>query len=244
MIYDYRAGKKRIQEILDIKLEVQDKRTIKSVNDLTYDNSYKSWITAIFVDIRESSKLFTSKDQIQISKMIKSFTSEVIEILRGVDLNCLELGIRGDCVYAVYNTPEKYNINEIVSKSWDINTLINMLNALFKKKNYPTIKIGIGISTAQELIIKAGRKNVNSVDDNVDTNAIVWVGEAVTVASNLSGYGNKGYYPIVISSCTHYNITLQTDKDFFHKTTIENNTVYHGDIIKKYFNNWINEGMK
>lgn len=59
-----------------------------------------------FVDIRESSKLFTDKDKEKVAKIIRSFTSEIIEILREDD-NLREIGIRGDCVYAIYTTPKK-----------------------------------------------------------------------------------------------------------------------------------------
>ena len=55
-------------------------------------------VTAIFVDIRNSSALFGDEDKEKVANVIKSFTSETIEILRNND-NLKEIGIRGDCVY-------------------------------------------------------------------------------------------------------------------------------------------------
>lgn len=37
---------------------------------------------------------------------MKSFTSELIEILRKND-NLRDIGIRGDCIYAIYTTPKE-----------------------------------------------------------------------------------------------------------------------------------------
>lgn len=41
-----------------------------------------------------------------------------------------------------------------------LNTFMKMLNQLFREHNLPEIKVGIGMSTAQELVVKAGRKGV------------------------------------------------------------------------------------
>ena len=202
-------------------------------------------MTAIFVDIRNSTDLFSKDDKEIVSKMIRSFTSEVIEILRKDDL-LREIGIRGDCVYAIYTTPKKSDILEIMDKSFYINTFMNMLNKLLVDKGFSTINVGIGVSTAQELVVKAGRKDVG-------INNSVWIGDAVTKASNLSSLGNKnGYKSIVLSSLTHSNIIdLFVEKngseskswfDLRYDSKIGN--FYDSNIIKSDFNNWIDSGMK
>ena len=159
MVYDYKEGKKRVNDILNGGLQVIKRDKLPSEDDFTFDNAYKCWISSIFVDIRDSSTLFSNEKQVMVAKIIKSFTSEIIEILReGNTYN--EIGIRGDCVYAAYSSPNKADVYEIVDKAFWINTLFKMLNKLFENKNYITIKAGIGVSTAEEVIIKAGRKGV------------------------------------------------------------------------------------
>ncbi|MGL4560699.1 MAG: adenylate/guanylate cyclase domain-containing protein [Brevinema sp.] len=240
--YDYQEGKKRIEKILNSKLKIEKRNRLTTVEDLPYEDSYKSWITAIFVDIRNSAELF-KKDQIMVSKMIKSFTSEVITILAENNNNCLERGIRGDCVYAVYSTPQKPDIDKILDMAYYINTLIDMLNKLFEKNSYPKIQIGIGVSTSQELIIKAGRYR-DDHDENIDNNAIVWIGEAVSRASKLSSFGNKNNIdPIVISKTTYTNISEQ-NQTFFKKIDEGSSTVYHGSVRKTEFKKWIQNGMQ
>lgn len=243
--YDYNAGKKRIQEILNNKLQVIQNTKIPNNDNFTFSNAYYGWVTAIFVDIRNSTDLFSQEDKEIVSKIIRSFTSEIIEILRKDDL-LREIGIRGDCVYAIYTTPNKEDILEIMDKSFYINTFMKMLNKLIAEKGFSTISVGIGISTAQELVVKAGRKDVK-INNNV------WIGEAVTKASNLSSLGNKNNYrSIVLSYLTHKNIiNLFVEKNgtdsklwFNEKYDSKIGTFYDVDIIKSNFNEWINSGMK
>lgn len=243
--YDYKAGKKRIQEILNNKLEVIENDKIPNNDNFTFSNAYYGWVTAIFVDIRNSTDLFSKDDKVVVSKMIRSFTSEVIEILRQDD-NLREIGIRGDCVYTIYTTPKQDNIFEIVDKSFNINTFMKMLNQLLTNKKFSTIDVGIGISTAQELVVKAGRKDVG-------INSSVWIGDAVTKASNLSSLGNKGgYQPIIISSITYDNIIdslVKRDgeeaKSWFNQRYDNKIGIFYDlNIIKLDFNKWIDNGMK
>lgn len=243
--YDYQNGKSRIEEILNNETEIKDKEKVPKDENFTFSNGYYSWVSAIFVDIRESSKLFTDEDKEKVAKIIRSFTSEIIEILREDD-NLREIGIRGDCVYAIYTTPLQKDIYEMAEKTFFINTFMKMLNKLLEKKYYPTIKVGIGMSTAKELVVKAGRKNAS-------INNKVWIGDAVTKASNLSSLGNKdGVLPIVFSELSYINfiekLVENTPNDnpkswFEEESTYEYGIYYSADIIKTDFNNWIENGM-
>ena len=196
MAYDYREGKKRVIEILNNRLEVIEPTGIPNDQEFTFDNGYYCWVTGLFVNIRDSSKLFATSDKVTVSKIIRSFTSEIIEILRE-NSNNREIGIRGDCVYSIYNSPTKDSIYDIVDLAVYINTYMKMLSKILTQRKIPNISVGIGIATSQELIIKAGRKNSG-------INSKVWIGKAVTGASNLSSVGNKNDIgPIVISRITY-----------------------------------------
>ncbi len=244
MYYEYKEGKKRVNDILNSSLQIIEKDNIPSEDTFTFDNAYKCWVTSIFVDIRDSTTLFSNDKQVMVAKIIKSFTSEIIEILReGNTYN--EIGIRGDCVYAVYSSPKQNDISEIMDKVFWINTLFKMLNKLFEQKGYETIKAGIGVSSAQEVIIKAGRKGTG-------INSKVWIGDAVTKASKLSSLSNKNNIsPIALSDCTYINMIDNLTKNnsdapnwFTQVYDYKYGKYYHGDIIKSEFNEWINGGMK
>ena len=243
MVYDYVEGKKRINNILDNCLEIVKKDYVPNEQNFTFDNAYKVWISAIFVDIRNSTALFTNENKAVVAKIIKSFTSEIIEILRDSNV-CEEIGIRGDCVYAVYSSPTKDLTYDIADKTYWINTLFVMMNELFEYKKYPTITAGIGISTAEELIIKAGRKGVG-------INSKVWIGDAVTKASKLSSLANKNKIgPIAFSNCTYINIidkltenNAKAPTGFTAEQHNQFGKYYHGNIVKTNFEKWIYEGM-
>jgi class 3 adenylate cyclase len=243
--YEYKSGKTRIQEILNNKLNVIESDELPKDESLTFTNSYKSWVTGIFIDIRDSSNIFSKEDKVLVSKVIRSFTSEVIEILRSNDY-LREIGIRGDCVYAIYTTPLTNTIYDILDYAFYINTFMKMLNALLKQKELPEIDVGIGLSTAQELVIKAGRKDTG-------INNKVWIGNAVSKASNLSSLGNRnGYRSIVISSCTYTNTIEQLVKIsgeeartwFTERYDSKYGTFYDGYLVKTGFNKWIDDGMR
>src|SRR5699024_10283630 len=133
---------------------------------------------------------------------IRGFTSEIIEILRkDVDKNELkEIGIRGDCVYAIYSTPTKNSVFDVADRSFYINTYMGMLNKLLSERDLPNIKAGIGLATGRTLAVKAGRNSSG-------INNLVWIGDSVTTASNLSDLGNRNDIgSIVMSSVFYQNI--------------------------------------
>ncbi|STO53310.1 adenylate/guanylate cyclase domain-containing protein [Exiguobacterium aurantiacum] len=244
--YDYKDRKKKVEEILDNTDAVNEVQKFPKDEDFTYTNGYKAWASAIFVDLRDSTTLFTGKDDVEISKLIRGFTSEIIEILKkDTDKEDLkEIGIRGDCVYAVYSTPLQSDIHDIANRAFHINTYIKMLNKLLFDRKLPSIKAGIGLATSKTLAVKAGRKHSG-------INNLVWIGKSVATAAKLSDLGNKdGINPIVMSSTFYSNyIKKQNEED----PTIEKwwikvsdstcGTFWHANIVKTKFNSWIEEGM-
>ena len=114
-----------------------------------------------------------------------------------------------------------------------------MFNKLLDERGMKNIKVGIGMATDRELVVKTGRKNTG-------INNKVWIGKAVTVASNLSAHGDKdGYKRLMYSKCTYNNIIegLQSknpDKDvkswFTYRSELK---AYELGVVKSEFNNWI-----
>ncbi|MCP8615239.1 adenylate cyclase [Salirhabdus salicampi] len=244
--YDYKERKKKVEEILDNTDKVEEVDKFPTEDNFTYTNGYKAWAGAIFVDLRDSTTLFTDSDEVNISKVIRGFTSEIIEILRkDTDNQMKEIGIRGDCVFAVYSSPKKVDLYDIANRSFYINTYMKMLNELLEDRGLPRIKAGIGMSANKTLAVKAGRKSSG-------INNLVWIGESVARAAKLSDLGNKdGISPLVMSNIFYNNYieeqkkrnsnseswwTRQNDDDY--------GTYYHGNVIKIDFDQWIKNGMK
>jgi hypothetical protein len=250
MGYDYKEGKKRVEEILNNSISIEDSKKIPKDDKLfTFDNGYYNWVTAIFVDIRDSSDLFSKKglrDKKETAKIVRAFTSEIIEILRDDD-NLREIGIRGDCVYAIYTTLSKGDEINCADKTFYINTYIKMLNKMLVAEGKYAFKAGIGMATSQELVIKAGRQYTG-------INSKVWIGNAVSRASNLSSLGqssltsdrlfySQSSYDNFIIQLKNRNAGKNVDSWFAKYEDEEGNVSYHADIIKEDYNNWINSGM-
>lgn len=241
--YNYKKGKERIEEIINSKLSIIDPTFLPSDDDITFSKGYHCWVTSIFVDIRNSSILFKDRENEEnTSKIIKCFSSEIISILKDAN-NLREIGIRGDCVYAIYITPDDDDVYELAQKTFSINTFLSMLNELFKSAQLQTIEAGIGMSTANELVVSACY--------NYDGNSKVWIGDAVSRASNLSSIGSKNGNPRIVFSEESYKRIIKkliiTNKDkkpanwftYYKDNNKENGVYYTTSIVKKQFNKWI-----
>lgn len=236
MDYDYDEGLKRVIAILGGSITVKQSKFIPQDHDFTFDNGYRASVIGLFVDIRDSTALFMKQEKDQVARVIRSFTSEIIEILQ--DENDLrDIGIRGDCVFAVYTTTTPNSMISVSKKAIAVNTYIKMLNVLLNEWEFPTLKIGIGVAASNDLAIKAGRVGSNIED-------IVWIGSAVTNASNLSSIGNKdGRGPIVFSK-EFYDKVIESLKNeygpeiVFIKGLYGGEDIFHGNFIYDEYNDW------
>ncbi len=244
MYYDYKEGKKKIEEILNNNTEIQNKNIPKDDSDFTYDNGIRSWIGSIFVDIVGSKKLIEGEKDIVVAKILRSFTSEIISIMNSTS-NARQIGVRGDCVYGVFSTPYQSDILELLTLSSYINCLINMLNKLFSKKGYPTINVGIGIGVGEDLVIKAGKKGTG-INDRI------WIGKAVIEACVLADKaGRDGNGIIGVSSLAYNNFIEKLEESnsearnwFTQKYDYDiNSSTYYANVINTDFDDWIKENL-
>ena len=244
-MYDYKKSKNRIQEILNSPTKIVEKDKIPlSDSEFTYENGIKAWVGALFVDIVDSSKLFQSANE-DTARIIRSFTSEIISILKD-DVNYREIGIRGDCVYGIFNAPYQKDLVEIFRHAYRINSFMNMLNKLLQKSGYSNVYAGIGLGCSQDLIIKAGQ-NGSGINDKI------WIGKAVVDAAHLSDVANRnGISAIAMSPIFHNNIfDYLCEENENYKTWIKTHSsgyyggvdYYHCNIIETDFDKWIEENV-
>lgn len=255
MAYDYKQRKDVIYKIINSSTEVADKNNISDIESetngsLTFNNGIRSWVSSIFIDLVNSTELFKSKNDKTIAKIIRTFASETIQILNDTQMY-KRIGVRGDCVFAIFASPSKENVVEVFNMAVEINTLKKMINKILQQNNMPQIDYGIGVGLSKDLVIKVGKKGV--------INDLVFIGKAVVNASNLSNLASRnGFGSIAIDSLVYSNIVEQETKDnknfptwFKCKYEIDsrgNNTskveFYHGSVIRKNFNKWIDDGMQ
>ncbi len=244
-MYDYKKSKETVESILRSPTKIVEKNNIPSSDDeFTYGNGIKSWVGALFVDIVDSSKLFQSPNE-DTARIIRSFCSEIISILKD-DSNYREIGIRGDCVYCIYNAHYQRDLVNIFRHAYRINSFMSMLNKLLKKNGYSAVRAGIGLGCSQDLIIKAGQTG-SGINDKI------WIGKAVVDAAHLSDVANRnGISAIAMSPLFYENVIDQLcEENEKYKSWITAHTpsyygsvdYYHCDIIETSFDNWIKENI-
>lgn len=244
-MYNYKKSKEAVESILRSPTKIVEKSLIPSSDsEFTYENGIKTWVGALFVDIVDSSKLFKSPNE-DTARIIRSFCSEIISILKD-DSNYREIGIRGDCVYCIYNAPYQTDLVEIFRHAYRINSFMQMLNKLLNKFGFPTIRAGIGLGCSQDLIIKAGQSG-SGINDKI------WIGKAVVDAAHLSDVANRnGVSAIAMSPLFYDNVIEHLCKENEkYKSWISSHTsgyygsvdYYHCSIIETNFDKWIEENV-
>lgn len=244
-MYEFSKSKDTIVSILNSPTKIVERDRIPSSDsDFTYENGIKTWVGALFIDIVNSSRLFQTANE-DTARIIRCFCSEIISILRDDD-NYREIGIRGDCVYCIYSTPDQDDLVYIFRHAYRINSFMKMLNKLLGKYGYPTLDAGIGLGCSQDLIIKAGQ-NGSGINDRI------WIGKAVVDASHLSDKANRnGIREIAMSPVFYNNIIKHLCKEnpdyenwiIPHRTGYYSDIdFYHCNIIETEFDRWINENI-
>lgn len=234
--YNFEKSRERLDEILntsDTSFEEVD--SIPSRDKLTFTNGFYVNCSALFVDIRSSSKLPSKYRRPTLARIYRAYISEIVAILNS-DTNCSEINIHGDSVWGVFNTPYKSDIDRTFRNAYEVSSLIDTINCKLKKKKIDPIEIGIGIDYGRALMIKAGFSGSK-------INEVVWMGDVVNKASNLCSYGNKswGDREIMVSS-VFYNNLKKDNQDFLVWNSARN--CYHGNVIQTGMNNWVKENCK
>lgn len=192
--YNVKDSASRIDEILNANdNDYEDnENNIPSRGQLTYKNGYYVNVTALFIDIVGSSKLTDGHRRPTLAKMYRAFLSECVAIMNSWEM-CKEININGDCVWGVFETPYKSNVDDVISVAAQLSSMIKILNYKLKKKKYNTISVGIGIDDGLALMVKAGYSG-SGIND------VVWMGDVVNTACHLANKaGRQGRKEIIVT---------------------------------------------
>ncbi|MGI6782325.1 MAG: hypothetical protein ACOX56_05855 [Acholeplasmataceae bacterium] len=245
MAYDYKQRKQEIDKILDSAAEVSTKKRFSNVKNetgssLRFGHTNEGWTVSLFVDIDDLPELKKNKD-ITFTKIIRFFASEVIQILNDTRLH-RKIGVRDDCIFAVFDISTREEAAEIYNMALDINTLKHMINEILLERKLPSINYGIGIGLTQDIVIKPDKSKI--ADD------LIFI-EAVVNASNLSGIASRDEVgSIVMDKIFYENIREIAMKDnpdidiYFSLDYYKHMEFYHGVAFNIEFLGWLHNGMK
>lgn len=231
--YDFNKSLWRLDDILNASNdEFKEVDYIPSIESLTFKNWYYINCTVLFVDIRWSSSLPDIHTRPVLSKIYKSFTSEVVAILNWDD-TCKEINIEWDCVWAIFKTPLKADINNIFDSSAKISSLIDILNCKLEKKKFKTINIWIWMHYWRVLMIKWWY-SWSWIND------IIWMWDIINHTAKLCWYWNRTSLDgeVMISEVIYNNLNEHNQNLMSWNS---NRWCYHWNIIWIAMNNWKNE---
>nr|WP_302597135.1 adenylate/guanylate cyclase domain-containing protein [uncultured Cellulosilyticum sp.] len=239
MYYNVDKSAERMDEILNASnTEYCDSKTVPQRSSLTFKNGYYVNITAIFIDIVGSSDMTDEHKRPTLAKMYRAFLSECVAIMNA-KINCKEININGDCVWGVFNTPQKIDIDEVISVSAQLNSMIKILNYKLRKKSYSEITVGIGIDYGRALMVKAGYSG-SGIND------VIWMGDVVNSACHICNRaGRNGRKTLIVSDCIYSNLNEHNKKLLTQfKDYNDWKTYYEGDIVNSSMEEWYKENCK
>lgn len=237
MSYGVDKSSERMDEILNASdNDYCDKDSIPARSDLTFKNGYYVKVSAIFIDIVGSSDMTDEHKRPTLAKMYRAFLSECVAIMNA-EINCKEININGDCVWGVFDTPNKSDIDNVISVAAKLNSMIKILNYKLIKKKYSQISVGIGIDYGRALMVKAGYSG-SGIND------AIWMGDVVNSACHLCNKAGRNDRKTIVISAIVYNNLNEHHQDLFSSYSDGGVIRYEGDIINTNMNNWYKENCK
>ena len=235
--YDFTASFDRLQDILDSAETFESVDTVPNSDTLSYSNGYYFKCYAIFIDIRDSSKLPGKYQKRTLAKIYRAYISEIVALFQS-SANCKEINIVGDSVWGIYNAKIKDDITDVFHAAYAACSIINTLNYKLCKKGIDPIRVGIGIDKGDALMILAGFKG-SGIND------VIYMGGVVNNASKLCSKGSKNANgTIVISDDVYADLQGKGNgtheyQSYFTRNYLEGN--YHSTMVRIDMNNWLNE---
>lgn len=231
----------RIQEILNASdISFEEVESIPPSERLTYSNGFYVYCTALFIDIRGSSKLPELHTRPVLAKIYRAYLSECVAILNQ-DENCKEIFITGDCVAGIFDTPTNEAISSAFFRAGQLNTMLKLLNWRLQQKNYSPIKCGIGIDYGRALMLKAGFRGSG-------INEIIWMGDVINNSSKLCHEGNRDSLKPIQASSSIYQNLREDYKELLSPVInsvldVINPNSYEGDLVAVEMNAEIESKM-
>jgi class 3 adenylate cyclase len=226
----------RIREVLDsADAGYEDRKDIPSGDALTYTNGFYVACSAVFIDIRGSKRLTEKHTRPVLAKIYRAYISECIAVMRD-NPDVRHINIEGDCVWGVFATPYKTDINRVFQTCYELASLVDVLNWRLDKRAYSQIDVGIGCSYGDALMIKAGHKG-SAVND------VVYMGDVVNAAAKLCSLGNRALFSkeIYVSNDLYNNLSETNAKLLVRDW---DNDCYCGNIVSKSWNEWLEDKKK
>ena len=237
--YDLSESLARIDAFLNEDIKKSDAGDyIPVLTEIEQQGMFRTICTAVCIkiDIGGNNSNEVIKDS---SKVLRAFVNEAIEILTS-DSNCVDVSVVGFIIMAIYDTPFKASIEQIIDNLAMIHSLRDIIN-IKKMQNVEScdIYLKIGVHYGDVIMMQASHVN-NSVSN------IMWTGDAPNIALNLAN-DNNNERPIRITSKVFENLRQDYQAFFSVKKTLDtipDIEYYDAAIVNTKMNKWVNTNKK
>lgn len=216
-------------------LEKTMSNRIPLVDDLTDSNKViNGKITAMFVDMRESTKLPDRFNDEQLVKIYRSYIRTVVQAVRysgGVVRDFM-----GDGVMAIFmDDDDNCSEDKAVNAARYITTAIDKyLNPVLDKKLKHRISYGVGIETGTIMVSKVGMRGKENDSEAENEYGFAWIGNCTNLACKYSGAVENG--AIFIGNETYKGLSNIEEKQVWETISIsKNGNLLKGNITQHYY---------
>ncbi|MBA6392138.1 adenylate/guanylate cyclase domain-containing protein [Colwellia sp. BRX10-3] len=154
-------------------------------------------MSVLFADIRDFTTLSEQFTPEELSEFLKEYLTEATSIIFD-NKGTIDKYV-GDMVMAIWNAPledENHAVNAVIS-ALNLISLTHQLSKRFVEKDWPKIKLGIGISTGEMVVGDMG---------STYRKAYTVLGDAVNLGSRIESLTKYYGVDILISSKTYHEI--------------------------------------
>lgn len=150
-------------------------------------------MTVLFSDVRGFTTISEGLDPKTLSQLMNEFLTPLTEVIykhRGTIDKYM-----GDCIMAFWGAPlpDQQHARNALLAAMEMQATLHALQPQFKAKNYPDIKIGVGLNT--------GRMSVGNMGSKIRL-AYTVMGDAVNLASRLEGITKEYGADVIVGEGT------------------------------------------
>ncbi|MFT6418711.1 MAG: adenylate cyclase [Cognaticolwellia sp.] len=192
------ANRKKIKNMFDQYVPpAYIEKMIRSAKGVELKTERKE-MSVLFADIRDFTTLSEQFTPEELSDFLKEYLSEATAIIFN-NKGTIDKYV-GDMIMALWNAPledENHAVNAVIS-AMQLISLTEVLSEQFKEKNWPAIRVGIGISSGEMVVGDMG---------STYRKAYTVLGDAVNLGARIESLTKYYGVDILVSSSTFEDIT-------------------------------------
>ncbi len=225
---------------MDIKQIYQKIVSSIDYDDISFKEDEGVWVSSISIHFKAANRYMENFKAANPRSIVNSWNRIVIDYFNNE--KCHFVDIKGNIVTALFFTPKKDNIENVIFHAAYICSLLDLFNSILRRKNIKTFDIGIGISTDQVHFMNFNDYHCCPTMEGTDLKSILLALDA----------GSNGFERILIDSCTQHNVSnlvCYDDKKYSEvgqerKTRLLSSTVYGYNLNLIAFTEWIDQNCK